>query len=79
MNVFTYVHTDILLHVYVFMLFQWCAGNCESSKQCHMAASTEVSTAAPVGGAMPSASTKEYLTDEELDCDESQPAVVRIY
>ena len=41
-----------------------------------MAASTEVPTAAPVGGAMPSASTKEYLTDEELFCDESQPPVV---
>lgn len=52
-------------------------GSGEPSKQCDMAAaSTEVSTAAPVGGAIPSTSTKEYLTDEELFCDESQPPVV---
>ena len=44
-----------------------------------MAASTEVPTAAPMGGAMPSASTKEYLTDEELFCDEPQPPVVHMH
>lgn len=43
-----------------------------------MPASTEVPTAAPVGGAMPSASTKEYLTDEEFFCDETHPPVVRV-
>ena len=48
--------------------------NSESSKQCDMVASTELSTAAPVGGA--ASTTKEYLTDEELFCDESQPPVV---
>ena len=44
-----------------------------------MAASTEVSTATSVGGAPHSAGTKEYLTDEELDCDESQPSMVCVW
>ena len=43
-----------------------------------MTASTEVATAASVGGAPPSAGAKEYLTDEELECDESQPSTVCI-
>lgn len=73
---------EIFIHcynIYIICYVVSMQGNGEPSKQCDMPASTEVSTAAPVGGAIPSTSTKEYLTDEELYCDESQPPVVCIY
>jgi len=54
-------------------------GNSESSKSCDMAASMEVPPAVPVGGAVPSTNAKDYLTDEELFCDESQPPAVCMY
>jgi len=69
-------------HVYLFIVYLFIVYivstecNSESSKQCDMVSSTETSTAAPVGGAIPSTSTKDYLTDEELFCDEPQPSVV---
>ena len=71
------IHNFYPLFHYVYICFCLLKGN---SKPCNMAASTEVPTVVPVGGAMPSASTKEYLTDEEFFCDESmtQPPVVCI-
>ena len=54
-------------------------GNGESSKSCDIAASMEVSTAVPVGRAVPSTSAKDYLTDEEFSCDETQPPAVCMY
>ena len=68
MNIFGIVH----------YMYKCCCLLKGNSKQCNMAASTEVPTAAPVGGAIRSASTKEYLTDEEFFCDESQPPMVWI-